>query len=126
MPARVAHGRMCHKSHNFAAPLDYFHEPAISGFENRFAQSITRDCISRDAAFTVWNVDMKALKIAGVVLAALIAVLAALLMIGIPSGFVTSAIEARLERETGYRIVIAGATRLGVLPSLSVTAPERT
>jgi AsmA protein len=126
MPARVAYGRMCHKSHNFAAPLDYFHGPAISGFENRFAQSIARDCISRDAAFTVWNVDMKALKIASAATAALIAAVAAVLMIGIPSGFVTSAIQARLERETGYRVVIAGATRLGVLPSPSLTVHDVT
>lgn len=69
---------------------------------------------------------MRALKIAGAALAALIAALAVLLMIGIPSGFLTSAIQARLERETGFRIVIAGATRLGVWPSLNVTVHDVT
>src|SRR3982074_360194 len=100
--------------------------PPISGFEIELARSITRDCIARNAAFTVWNVDMRALKIAGSALAVLIVAVAALLTIGIPSGFVTSAIQARLERETGYRIVIAGATRLGVWPSLNVTVHDVT
>ena len=85
-----------------------------------------RDRIWRDAAFTVWNVDVKALKIAGAALVALIVAVAALLTIGIPSGFVTSTIQDRVERETGYRIVIAGATRLGVWPSLSVTVRDVT
>jgi AsmA protein len=69
---------------------------------------------------------MRALKIAGSALAVLIVAVAALLTIGIPSGLVTSAIQARLERETGYRIVIAGATRLGVWPSLNVTVHDVT
>ena len=69
---------------------------------------------------------MRALKIAGSTLAVLIVAVAALLAVGIPSGFVTSAIQGRLERETGYRIVIAGATRLGVWPSLKVTAHDVT
>jgi AsmA protein len=67
---------------------------------------------------------MKALKIAGAALAALIAVAAILLLIGIPSGFLTSAVQARLEEETGYRLVVAGATRLGVWPSLNLTVHD--
>lgn len=63
---------------------------------------------------------MKALRIAGAVFAALIVVVTATLLLGIPSSLLTSAIEARLERETGYRIAVAGATRLGVWPELSV------
>jgi AsmA protein len=69
---------------------------------------------------------MRALKIAGAVVAALIIVVAVLLTVGIPSSFVTSAIPARIERETGYRIVIAGATRVGVWPSLNVTVHDVT
>src|SRR5258708_8633359 len=69
---------------------------------------------------------MKALKITGAALAVLIVVVAALLMIGIPSGFVTSAIQGRLERETGYRIVVAGATRVGAWPSLNGTVHDVT
>jgi AsmA protein len=107
-------------------PWIIFDGPAISGFENRLAGSIVRDCISRYAAFTLWNVDMRALKIAGSALALLIVGMAALLTIGIPQGLVTSAIQARLERETGYRIVIAGVTRLGVWPSLNVTVHDIT
>ena len=64
---------------------------------------------------------MRALKIAGAAVAALIAIVALLLVIGIPSGFMTSAIQDRVERETGYRLTISGATRIGVWPSLNVT-----
>src|SRR5580693_4255528 len=64
---------------------------------------------------------MRALKIAGAAIAALIAVVGLLLVIGFPSGFMTSAIQARVERDTGYRLTISGATRVGVWPSLNVT-----
>jgi AsmA protein len=64
---------------------------------------------------------MRALKIAGAAVAALIAIVALLLVIGIPSGFMTSTIQARVERETGYRLTISGATRIGFWPSLNVT-----
>ena len=64
---------------------------------------------------------MKALKIAGAALAVLIVVITAVLMIGIPSGLLTSAIQAQIEHETGYRITVAGASRLGVWPALHVT-----
>jgi AsmA protein len=64
---------------------------------------------------------MTVLKIAGVVIAAMIVATALLLMIGIPSGFMTQAIQDRVERETGYRIAVSGATRLGIWPSLNVT-----
>ena len=64
---------------------------------------------------------MRALKIAGAAVAAVIAIVALLLVIGIPSGFMTSAIQARVERETGYRLTISGATRIGFWPSLNVT-----
>jgi AsmA protein len=77
------------------------------------------------AALPIWNVEMRALKIAGAV-AAVIVVAALLLMIGIPSGFMTSAIQDRVERETGYRIVVSGATRLGIWPSLNVTLNDIT
>jgi AsmA protein len=73
------------------------------------------------AAGAIWNVDMRALKIAGVALAAVIVVVALLLIIGIPSDFLTSAMQARVERDTGYRLTISGATRIGVWPSLNVT-----
>jgi AsmA protein len=69
---------------------------------------------------------MRALKIAGAAIAAVIVVAALLLMIGIPSGFMTSAIQDRVERETGYRLVAAGATRLGIWPSLNVTLNDIT
>jgi len=64
---------------------------------------------------------MRVLKIAGAAVAAIIVVAGLLLLIGIPSGFLTSTIQARVERETGYRLTIAGATRIGLWPSLNVT-----
>ena len=69
---------------------------------------------------------MRALKIAGAAVSALIAIVVLLLVIGIPSGFMTSAIQARIERETGYRLTISGATRIGVWPSLNVTLNDIT
>ena len=54
---------------------------------------------------------MRALKIAGAAIAAVIVVVALLLVIGIPSGFLTSAIQDRVERETGYRLTIAARPR---------------
>ncbi len=64
---------------------------------------------------------MRVLKIASAAIAAVIVVVALLLVIGIPSGFMTQAIQDRVERETGYRLVVSGATRLGIWPSLNVT-----
>ncbi|QWG23805.1 AsmA family protein [Bradyrhizobium sediminis] len=63
---------------------------------------------------------MRALKIAGAAIAAMIVVAALLLIVGVPSGFLTSEIQTRVERETGYKLTIAGATRIGIWPSLNV------
>ncbi|MGB9117551.1 MAG: AsmA family protein, partial [Bradyrhizobium sp.] len=69
---------------------------------------------------------MKALKIASAAIAAIIVVAALLLIVGIPSGFLTSAIQDRVERQTGYRLTIAGSTRIGLWPSLNVTMNDVT
>ena len=69
---------------------------------------------------------MKALKIAGGVIAALIIVVAALLVLGMPVGFLTSAIQERVERETGYHLAVKGSTRVGLWPSLNVTMSDVT
>src|SRR6516164_5797345 len=69
---------------------------------------------------------MKALKIAGAVLATIVVIAALLLIIGIPSGFLTSTIQDRLERETGYHLTVAGSTRIGLWPSLNVTMNDLT
>ena len=63
---------------------------------------------------------MKALKITGTAIAAIIVVLALLLVIGVPSGFLTSAIQDRVEQQTGYRLTIAGSTKVSVWPTLNV------
>jgi AsmA protein len=64
---------------------------------------------------------MRALKFAGAALAAIVVIAALVLIVGIPSDFLTSAIQARVERETGYQLTVAGSTRVGVWPSLNVT-----
>ena len=69
---------------------------------------------------------MRALKIAGSAIAAMIVVAALLLIIGVPSGFLTSEIQARVERETGYRLTIAGSSKIGIWPSLNVTLSDVT
>lgn len=69
---------------------------------------------------------MKAIKIAGAAVAAVIIVLALLTVIGIPAGFVTSAIQSRVEHDTGYRVTIAGTTRVSLWPSLNVTLRDLT
>ena len=69
---------------------------------------------------------MRALKIAGSAIAAAIVVAALLLIVGVPSGYLTSEIQARVERETGYRLTIAGSTKIGIWPSLNVTLNDVT
>jgi AsmA protein len=69
---------------------------------------------------------MKPLKIAGAAIAAIIVVAGLVLVIGIPSSFLTSTIQARVERETGYRLTIAGSTKIGLWPSLNVTLNDVT
>ena len=69
---------------------------------------------------------MRALKIIGGAVAAVIVIAALLLIVGVPSGFLTSAIQARVERATGYRLTIAGATKIGLWPSLNVTMNDVT
>jgi AsmA protein len=69
---------------------------------------------------------MRAFKIAGGIVAAIVVVAALLLIIGIPSGFLTSAIKERVERETGYRLTVAGSTKIGIWPALNVTMSEVT
>src|ERR1700687_775904 len=74
----------------------------------------------------VWNVVMRALKVAGAAIVAVIVVLALALIVGIPSGFLTSKIQARVDRETGYRLTISGAAKIGVWPKLNVTLTDVT
>lgn len=64
---------------------------------------------------------MRALKFAGAAVAAVIMIVALLLVIGVPSSFLTSAIQQRVERETGYRLAINGGAKIGLWPQLNVT-----
>ena len=69
---------------------------------------------------------MKLLKFAAAAFAAVIVVAALLLIIGVPSDYLTSEIQARVERETGYRLTVAGSTKVGIWPSLNVTLNDVT
>jgi AsmA protein len=69
---------------------------------------------------------MKALKFAGAALGAVILVLVLVLVVGLPSGFLTSTIQDRVERDTGYRLTIAGTTRISLWPTLNVTLTDVT
>src|SRR3984893_9655804 len=71
-------------------------------------------------------VVMRALKNARAPVSAVIVIVAVLLIVGIPSGFLTSAIQARVERETGYRLTVAGSTRIGLWASFNVTLNDVT
>jgi AsmA protein len=64
---------------------------------------------------------MRALKIAGAAISAIVVMAALLLIVGVPSGFLSSTIQARVEHETGYRLTIAGPAKVGIWPSLNVT-----
>ena len=63
---------------------------------------------------------MRALKILGAALAAVIAVIALLLVVGIPAGFVTAQIQERVERETGYKLAINGSARINLWPQFNI------
>ncbi|MCP4616066.1 MAG: AsmA family protein [Bradyrhizobium sp.] len=67
---------------------------------------------------------MRALKVAGAAIVAVIVVIALLLIVGVPSGFLTSAIQERVERDTGYKLTINGSTRVGIWPALHVTMKD--
>src|SRR5260370_3471961 len=69
---------------------------------------------------------MRAMKIAGAALAAVLVIAALLLIIGMLCGFLTSQIQDRVERETGYRLAIAGATKIGLWLSFNVTLNDLT
>ncbi|MBR0869605.1 AsmA family protein [Bradyrhizobium tropiciagri] len=64
---------------------------------------------------------MRALKLAGAALAAVAVIIALLVLVGIPSGFLTSAITARVERATGYKLVVNGGARIALGPTVSIT-----
>jgi AsmA protein len=69
---------------------------------------------------------MRALKFAGIAVAAILVVIALLAVVGIPSGFLTSTIAAHVERDTGYRLAIAGASKISLWPTLNVTLNDIT
>jgi AsmA protein len=69
---------------------------------------------------------MRALKILAALAALGAVALIALLLIGIPSGLVNAAIQSRVERDTGYRIAVAGPSTVGLWPALTVTLQDVT
>lgn len=69
---------------------------------------------------------MRAVKFAGAAVAAVIIVVGLLLVVGIPSGFLTSTIASRVESATGYRLSIDGTTKISLWPTLNVTLNDLT
>lgn len=69
---------------------------------------------------------MRAVKLAAAAVAAIIIVIAAVLVVGIPSSFLSSTIATRVESATGYRLTIDGTTRLSLWPTLNVTINDLT
>lgn len=69
---------------------------------------------------------MRAVKFAGAAVVAVIIVVALLLVIGIPSGFLTSKIAARVESATGYRLTIDGAAKISLWPTLNISLSDLT
>ena len=69
---------------------------------------------------------MRALKFVGAAVGATLVIIALLLVVGVPSGFLTSIIAARVERDTGYRLTIAGASRISLWPTLNVSLNDIT
>lgn len=69
---------------------------------------------------------MRAVKFAGATVAAIIVVIALLLVIGIPSGFLTATIASRVEQASGYRLTIDGTTKISLWPTLNVTLNDLT
>lgn len=69
---------------------------------------------------------MRAVKFAGAAVVAVIIVVALLLVIGIPSGFLTSKIAARVESTTGYRLTIDGAAKISLWPTLNISLSDLT
>ncbi|MGH6642879.1 MAG: AsmA family protein [Bradyrhizobium sp.] len=63
---------------------------------------------------------MRALKLAGAAIGAVIVIVGLLMVIGIPSGFMATQIQERAERESGYKLTINGTTRIGFWPSLNI------
>ncbi|PDT83965.1 AsmA family protein [Bradyrhizobium sp. Y36] len=69
---------------------------------------------------------MRALKFAGAALAVVIILIAVVLVVGIPSGFLSSTIASRVESATGYRLAIDGTTKISLWPTLNVTLNDLT
>ncbi|WP_441258384.1 AsmA family protein [Bradyrhizobium sp. 521_C7_N1_3] len=69
---------------------------------------------------------MRAVKFAGAAIAAVIIVIGLLLVVGIPSGFLTTTVASRVESATGYRLSIDGTTKISLWPTLNVTLNDLT
>ncbi|UYO44291.1 AsmA family protein [Rhodopseudomonas palustris] len=64
---------------------------------------------------------MKPIRIAGAVAALLLVAATLLIAIGIPAGALTGAIQSRIERDTGYRVTIAGTGTVRLFPAVALT-----
>src|ERR1700722_5335136 len=74
----------------------------------------------------IWKTDMRTSKILGVVIGVVVVAAVLLLVVGMPVGFLTSAIADRVERETGYHLTVGGSARMRLWPTLNVTMRDVT
>jgi AsmA protein len=69
---------------------------------------------------------MRVLKIAGAAIGAILVVIVLLMVVGIPSSLVSATISDHVERATGYRLTVAGTTRISLWPRLNLTISDIT
>src|SRR6516165_2652406 len=118
---------VCHKSHNFAAPriiFEPFEPPRVLRDKLRVRPGGGWLPGRTYAVYPSWNVDMRVFKIAGAAIAAILVVIVLLLVVGIPSGFVNATIRDHVERATGYRLTVAGTTKISLWPQLNFTLSD--
>ncbi|MCG6207294.1 AsmA family protein [Rhodopseudomonas sp. HC1] len=65
-------------------------------------------------------------RIVGIVVVGLVAAVALLLTVGIPSGAISSAIETRIARATGYSVAVTGTSKIGLFPGFNLTLNDVT
>jgi AsmA protein len=69
---------------------------------------------------------MRVLKFVGIAIVAILVVIVLLLVVGIPTSFVSATISEHVEHATGYRLTIAGTTKINLWPELNLALSDIT
>jgi AsmA protein len=67
---------------------------------------------------------MRVLKIVGIASVAILVVIVLLLVVGIPTSLVSATIADHVERATGYRLTVAGTTKISLWPELNLALSD--